>query len=49
MPIEILEGDNTFRVIPTSDWQKIKVSNFDEMRSRFNWKPFLYDIAKVKK
>ncbi len=49
MPIEILEGEDTFKVIPTSNWQKIKVSGFDKMRSRFNWKPFLYDIAEVKK
>ena len=49
MPIEIVEGKEVFKVIPTSKWQKIKVSNFENMRLRFNWKPFLYDIAEVKK
>lgn len=49
MPIEILEGDNVLKVVPNSNWQKIKVSDFSKMRNRFNWKPFLYDIAEVKK
>lgn len=49
MPIEIIEGDKKYRVIPSQKWQKIKVSNFDEMRSRFSWQSFLYDLVEIKK
>jgi len=49
MPIEIIEGDKKYRVIPSLKWQKIKVSNFDEMRLRFSWQSFLYDIVEINK
>lgn len=49
LPIEIVDEGRSYKVVPGSKWQKIKVSNFEGMRQRFNWKPFLYDIAEVKK
>ena len=37
------------RLVPTSEWQGVKVSSFEKVRSIFSWKYELFDIEKVEK
>lgn len=41
--------DNTEVLVPSLNWRKVKVENFEKMRRQFNWKFFLYDIEEVEK
>lgn len=40
---------NGLKMNPSSEWEKIKVKNFKELRKQFDWRFALYDIEEVSK
>lgn len=48
MPILIVGRKGDEIVTPTSNWQKIRVKNFEGMRHKLSWEYALYDIEEFK-
>ena len=49
LPIHFIDKRGDKRLVPTSEWQGVKVSSFEKVRSIFSWKYELFDIEKVEK